>query len=195
MLPELAALDSMPVLAGERVTLRELTAEDAPQLHAVFSDPVAMRYWSDPPHTALLQTEELIASINRDFEDRSVLQWGIMRNEDGRVLGTVTLLTAREQPRAEIGYILGSAHWRQGLGGEAQRLAIDFAFGELNLHRLEADTHPRNVASIRSLERLGFRIEGLQRERWLVAGERSDSLLMGLLASEWRAPLSRGRAR
>ena len=113
------------------------------------------------------------------------------------LLGTVTLLPAREQPRAEIGYILGSEHWRQGLGGEAQRLAIDFAFGELDLHRLEADTHPRNVASIRSLERLGFRIEGLQRERWLVAGERSDSLLMGLLATEWRGGrrLQRGRAR
>jgi RimJ/RimL family protein N-acetyltransferase len=39
---------------------------------------------------------------------------------------------------------------------------------------------------VHSLERLGFRIEGLLRERWLVSGERSDSLMLGLLASEWR---------
>ena len=193
MRPELVSLDSLPALRGRRVTLRAIEQGDAPQLHAVFSDPVSMRHWSDPPHTALAQTEEMIASINRGFEDRSVLQWGIARNDDGRVLGTVTLLTAREQPRAELGYILGSEHWGQGLGGEAQRLAVDFAFSELNLHRLEADTDPRNLASVRSLERLGFRIEGLQRERWLVAGERSDSLMMGLLASEWRATQPRSR--
>ena len=176
----------MPVLSGERVTLRGLSFDDAPQLFAVFSDPVAMRYWSDPPQTALVQTEEMIARVHKGFEDRSALQWGITRNEDGLVLGTVTLATAKEQPRAELGYILASAHWRQGFGGEAQRLALEFAFDELHLHRVEADTHPQNVASVHSLERLGFRIEGLLRERWLVSGERSDSLMLGLLASEWR---------
>jgi len=187
MLPELAALESMPDLPGDRVTLRGIRYEDAPQLHAVFSDPAAMRYWSAPAHTALVQTEEMIAQIHRGFEDRSLLQWGIARNEDGRLLGTATLITAGDQPRAELGYILGSAHWRQGLGGEAQRLVIGFAFDELRLHRLDADVDQRNVASVCSLERLGFRIEGLQRERWLVAGERSDSVMLGLLASEWAA--------
>ena len=144
-----------------------------------------MRYWSEPPHPSRERTAELIGEVLEGSGDRLYLQWGISRNDDGRLIGTVTLVPERDQPRAEIGYILGSEHWRQGYGGEAQALAIDYAFGTLGLHRVEADTHPQNVASVRSLERLGFRIEGLQRERWLVAGERSDSLLLGLLASEW----------
>ena len=64
---------------------------------------------------------------------------------------------------------------------------MDFAFRDLHLHRLEGDTDPRNVAAVRSLERLGFRIEGLQRERWIVGGERTDSVVLGLLAHEWEA--------
>jgi RimJ/RimL family protein N-acetyltransferase len=53
-----------------------------------------------------------------------------------------------------------------GAGSPARRRrAIDFAFEDLGLHRLEADTHPDNAASLRSLERLGFRREGLLRER------------------------------
>jgi hypothetical protein len=50
------------------------------------------------------------------------------------------------------------------------------------------DIDPRNVPSARILERLGFVKEGYLRERWIVAGEKSDTALFGLLRSEWRAP-------
>jgi len=56
----------------------------------------------------------------------------------------------------------------------------------MQLHRLEADIDPRNAASAKTLERLGFRREGLMRERWIVEGVVSDSAVYGLLASEWR---------
>jgi ribosomal-protein-alanine N-acetyltransferase len=57
----------------------------------------------------------------------------------------------------------------------------------MDLRRLEADTDPRNAPSIRALERLGFVREGLLRERWVVAGEVSDSALLGLLRRDWDA--------
>jgi ribosomal-protein-alanine N-acetyltransferase len=84
------------------------------------------------------------------------------------------------------GYILGSEHWGRGYANEAQRRLTEFDFGELALHRVEADTHPDNTASLRSLERLGFQREGVLRERWIVAGEVSDSVVLGLLARDWR---------
>jgi len=176
----------MPVLETERLRLRALELADADALHGVFSDPEVMRYWSDPPHTDRAQTEAMIERILSAFERREILQWGIEHKEVGRLLGTVTLIADGSQPRAELGYILGREHWGRGFAGEAQRRAIDFAFEDLGLHRLEADTHPDNAASLRSLERLGFRREGLLRERWIVAGDVSDSAILGLLASEWR---------
>ena len=69
---------------------------------------------------------------------------------------------------------------------EALVALLAFGFGELGLNRVEADIDPRNRASARSLERLGFRQEGHLRERWIVGSEVSDSALYGLLASDWR---------
>ena len=184
MHPPLAALDRLPTLPTARTLLRALTHADAEQLFEVFSDPETMRYWSSEPHRDPRQTAAMVAAIEQGFERRTVLQWGIESADHGHLLGTVTLLPAGEQPRAELGVILGRAHWGLGLAGEAQRAVIGFAFGELGLHRLEADAHPDNRASLHSLERLGFRREGLLRERWLVAGEFSDSVILGLLATD-----------
>lgn len=183
-------LERLPNLATERTTLRSLRLNDASELHPILADPETMRYWSSPPHEDVARTREMIVSIQQGFDARTVLQWGIERTEDIRLLGTVTLMPEPEQPRAELGFILGREHWGEGYAGEAQSAVVDFGFGELGLHRLEADTHPGNEGSSRSLERLGFKREGLLRERWVVGGEFSDSVIWGLLANEWRA--SRG---
>ena len=75
---------------------------------------------------------------------------------------------------------------------EALVAVVDYAFGPLGLRRLEADTDPRNEASNRALERLGFVREGVLRERWRVADEISDTFLFGLLAREWHARRASG---
>jgi len=62
---------------------------------------------------------------------------------------------------------------------------VTYAFNDLDLNRIEADVDPRNVASARSLVRMGFRKEGHLRERWIVSGEVSDSDLYGLLRIDW----------
>ena len=62
---------------------------------------------------------------------------------------------------------------------------IAHAFDTLGLHRLEADTDPRNERCLKLLTRLGFREEGRLRERWHVGGEVQDSVLLGLLREEW----------
>lgn len=134
------------------------------------------------------QAGEKIASIMQHYEAGDLLQLGIERREDARLIGTCTLHQMHKQNRrAELGYVLGSAWWGQGYMHEALVAFVDHAFGALNLHRLEADIDPRNANSAKSLERLGFQREGYLRERWIVAGEVSDSAVYGLLASEWQA--------
>ncbi len=63
---------------------------------------------------------------------------------------------------------------------------INHAFGPMKLNRIEADIHPDNLASAKSLDRMGFRQEGLLRERWIVGDEVSDTAFYGLLASDWK---------
>ncbi len=69
---------------------------------------------------------------------------------------------------------------------EALRTLVDHAFTTLDLNRLEADIDPRNLASAKTLERLGFQQEGLLRERWIVGDEISDTAFDGLLRREWK---------
>ena len=80
---------------------------------------------------------------------------------------------------------MGRAHWGKGYMNEALNGLVSHAFEVMNLRRLEADVDPRNGASVRTLERLGFEREGFLRERWYVNGEIQDALFYGLLRREW----------
>lgn len=73
---------------------------------------------------------------------------------------------------------------------EALTALINFGFEELDLNRIEADIDPRNEASLRSVERLGFIHEGHLRARWIVDAEISDSSIYGLLRRDWFAKKS-----
>jgi RimJ/RimL family protein N-acetyltransferase len=90
-----------------------------------------------------------------------------------------------ENRHAEVGFALARRAWGRGLMKEGLNQAIALSFGPLGLRRLEADVDPRNEASLRLLESLGFRREGLMRERWNTGGELQDGVLLGLLAREW----------
>lgn len=180
---------AFPVLTTERLVLREVVDRDAEAVFEMESDPVAMRYWSRPP---MLDISEARASVERAllfFPARVGLRWSICRPADDWMLGHLSLFNFSEQSdRADIGYGLARRHWGQGFMHEALTAVVDFAFGPLGLRRLEADIDPRNLASVRALERLGFEREGLLRERWQVGDEISDTVFMGLLAREWRSP-------
>ncbi len=178
--------DRLPTLRADRVLLRWLIAEDVPALFEIFSDPQVMRYWSSPPLEDQAAAAELLEEIGQYFRSRTLFQWGVALGRGSEVIGTCTLAHLDVQNRrAELGFALGSAHWGHGYMSEALRRLVDFAFGELHLHRLEADVDPRNAASIRMMERLGFEREGYLRQRWIVGDEISDSVFYGLLREDW----------
>ncbi len=180
--------EKFPTLTTERLVLREVRDHDADAVFEMESDPVAMRYWSRLPMTRADEAREAVARAMTFFPERTGLRWSITRPVDDRMIGHATLFNFSEQNRrAELGYGLIRLQWGKGYMHEALTAVLDQAFGALTLRRLEADIDPRNAASLRALERLGFTREGLLRERWQVGEEISDSVLMGLLASEWSA--------
>ena len=179
--------DSLPTLDGPRVALRWLTEADAGALFAIFSHPTVMRFWSTPPMADVAQAGKLVADIQEGFRSQRLFQWGVSRREDGRIIGTCTLFAINaSQGRAEVGYALGHEYWGQGFMKEALTALVDYSFRKLALRRLEADIDPRNVGSLHAVERIGFRREGLLRERWKVNGELQDSVVLGLLSHEWQ---------
>lgn len=182
-------MDFAPLpLLTPRLRLRPVAAADAADLYAIFSDPQTLRYWSSPPWVSMDQAYLSIARDEAALAAGEAIRLGLERLSDGRVIGVCSLFSLSPQNRrAEIGYALARDAWGQGWMDEALRALVAHAFGPLGLHRLEADIDPRNAASARALQRLGFREEGRLRERWIVAGEVSDSGLWGLLARDWAA--------
>lgn len=178
----------LPILDTPRLRLRLPVGADVPALFAIFNDPETMRYWTTPAMGDLAEAEALLRDIRRHAEAGTLFQWGLARREDDLLIGTCTLFRIEnEHRRCELGYILRRDHWGRGLAHEALTAVVNHAFGTLRLHRLEADIDPRNAASVRSVERLGFTLEGHLRERYFVAGEIQDSLIYGLLAPTWRS--------
>jgi [ribosomal protein S5]-alanine N-acetyltransferase len=179
--------DVFPLLETPRLLLRAVADRDAAAVFEMESDPVAMRYWSRPPMRDIAEATASVERAKSFFGARMGLRWSICLAAEDWMLGHASLFNfAEPSDRADIGYGLARRHWGHGYMHEALTAIVDYAFGPLGLRRLEADVDPRNGASLRSLERLGFVREGLLRERWRVGDEISDTAFLGLLAREWR---------
>jgi aminoglycoside 6'-N-acetyltransferase len=92
---------------------------------------------------------------------------------------------ADEPRQAEIGFTLACEHQGRGLAAEAVRRVLDFAFGELGLHRVAAITDARNAAAASLLERIGMRREGHFLQSVWYKGAWGDEFRFAILRSEW----------
>ena len=171
--------------------LRELTDADAPALFAIHGDRAAMRYFGADALTKPEQAGELIGKFAawRKAPNPGV-RWAIERKSDGALLGTCGVFAwNRDWHKCATGYELAASAWGQGFMREALASAFAWAFATMDLNRIEAQVHPDNAPSLKLLERLGFRAEGLLREvgRW--NGQFHDLVQLGLLRRDWAASL------
>ena len=170
----------------DRLTIRFLDEADLPGLFAIYSHAEVMRYWNYAPWTELEQAQQMLNDTLEAYQDGSGLRLGIERKSDKVLVGVCSLFQFHATSRrAEIGYLLGRPYWGSGYMHEAMQALLGFAFNSMQLNRLEADIDPRNLASAKTLERLGFKLEGVLRERWIVGDEITDTGLYGLLRREW----------
>jgi ribosomal-protein-alanine N-acetyltransferase len=157
-----------PTLVTKRLRLRQFEARDLQGLYACFGDWEAMRYWNFPACKSEAETEPKLKYLAKTTSPYDYLAWAVADKRSDRCIGMVNYhhSEARNQ-RLEIGYILAPALQGRGLMAEAVAALIAYCFDELAVHRIEVLIHPDNVASIRLVERLGFRCEGGPlRDRW-----------------------------
>lgn len=174
--------DTELCLNGARVQLRPMRASDAEQWLGIMADPEVMRYWHHGPWQTLAEAEVALLADRAAYLAGRSLKLGIYPQGSDLLLGMCQFFSIdAESRRGEIGYCLASGAQGQGYMREALELFVEYLAIGLGMRRLEAEIDPRNHASARTLERMGFEREGLLRERWCIAGEVSDSALYGLL--------------
>lgn len=177
-------LTEFPLLATERLQMRELNARDATALFAMRSNERIMAHIGRPRHTTLEETMKLIQVIAQDRIDNTGITWAITLKGSGELIGTIGYYRLKkEHYRGEIGYMLSPDHWGRGLMGEALEAAVACGFARFGFHSIEAVTDPRNTASNKLLERHGFVREGLFRENYYWNGEFLDSAVYSRLRS------------
>ena len=167
-------------LQTPRLRLRRARMDDLADIHAVLSDPLAMRYWSTLPHQTLAQSEDwLRAMVAADpaLSDDFVIEF------EGRVIGKAGCWR-----RPDIGYVLHSSHWRKGLGREALQAVISHLFAaHVGPQALRADVDPRNQASLGLLASLGFVETHRASRTWHIGDEWCDSVYLALPRDAWPA--------
>ena len=171
----------------DRLVLRRARLGDLSALHAILSDPAAMRYWSTSPHRSPAETrdwlESMIAAPPEGSDDYVV-------EHEGRVIGKAGCWRL-----PEIGYILHPDYWGLGLAREALAAIIPLLFDRFPIPAITADVDPRNAASLALLRRLGFVQTGRAERTWLVGEEYCDSIYLALARPDASAPEGGGNRR
>ncbi|MDX3536456.1 GNAT family protein [Streptomyces sp. MB09-01] len=180
------------MIEGELVALRALRAEDAEHHLRWRNDPEVVRWASaGDPCFGPVTREALGLFFERMLmlSPRESAVFTVESLPDRRVIGTADYRDLDPWAGvATLGITIGEREfWGQGHGSEAMRLLVDHLFGTFPLTRLQLDTWSGNERAVRAFTRLGFREEGRRRAAVLLAGERYDEVLFGMLREEWRA--------
>ena len=177
----------LPVLTGTQVQLRELRTSDAASLFTLLTTEEVSRFISPPP-TSVDGFEKFIAWTHRQRRAGTYACFAVTVKGFDTAIGIFQL---RElEPgfgTAEWGFAIGSAYWGTGVFQEGAELMVDFAFGEVGVHRLEARAAVRNGRGNGALRKIGAIQEGLLRKSFYKNGEYHDQALWTILDEDWKA--------
>jgi len=177
----------LPLLAGKRVTLRELRISDAASLFAMLTTEEVARFISPPPST-VDGFERFIAWTMRQRAAGAYACYAVTLHGFDTAIG---IFQVREtEPgftTAEWGFAIGSPFWGTGVFEESANLVLEFVFDTLSVHRLEARAAVINGRGNGALLKIGAVNEGVLRKSFLRNGRYLDQVLYTIVDDDWRA--------
>ncbi|GIK87540.1 MAG: GNAT family N-acetyltransferase [Burkholderiales bacterium] len=175
--------------AGARVLLRAPVAADAAAfLRSVAASRRLHRPWVAPPATPA-QFRAWIGRVSAAADAQRHASFLAVRADDGSLVGVFNFseIVRGAFQSAYLGYYALAPNAGRGYMTEAFALALDAAFRDLRLHRVEANVQPGNARSIALVERLGFAREGYSPRYVKVGGRWRDHARFAMLADDWPA--------
>ncbi|MFZ5859057.1 MAG: GNAT family N-acetyltransferase [Chloroflexota bacterium] len=174
-------------LVTSRLTLRDFRENDFALFRELESHPKTYRFESTRPDNESTQTYLELARADALQTPRVRYCFAATIHPDDEVRGRVTLTLVNESIREwEIGWTIHPDLWGQGFATEAAHRLLEFAFLELDAHRVVAFSHAQNAASLRVMGKLGMQREGLLRETRQWQGGWADEVVFSILEREWR---------
>ncbi|GIP29904.1 alanine acetyltransferase [Paenibacillus sp. J23TS9] len=149
----------LPMLEGERLSLKQIEKKDAPSVIAILSDPLVMKYVTQGTFFSFSRSRRVAAELLNTRRPDS-MHYGIWLPETESPVGVVSLQNLRlERREAMIGYMVDHRFWHRGLATEALGILLRYAFNELHLERIEGRCHAVNSASEHVMQKNGMVLE------------------------------------
>ena len=172
----------------DRLILKVLRPEAAKKVLCFYLDNKELfeKYEASRPdnfYTVKYQTSVLLCEYNLTVQLSAVRFYVFLKDDPDRIIGTICFrdITRSIYDSCEVGYKFDERFWHHGSATEALIEGIDIMFGDLGLHRITACVMPGNTPSIRLLESLYFKCEGLLRQNARIQGEWADHYLYSLI--------------
>ena len=187
--------DSLPVLVGAHVALREMRMSDAASLFALLTTDEVARF-SSPPPSSVEGFERFIQWAARQRAVGSYVCFAVTLAESDAAIGIFQLRsTEPDFGTAEWGFAIGSPFWGTGVFQEGAELVMEFAFDTVGVHRLDARAALRNARGNGALKKIGAKQEGILRKSFQRNGEYLDQALWTVLDEDWRMKVIWGGSR
>ncbi|MGI6120025.1 MAG: GNAT family N-acetyltransferase [Desulfosporosinus sp.] len=173
------------MLKGQKISIRPIEEDDIDTMYQWYNDQ-EVNLWSSGawPLNTLQSKEQLAVKFLDSSPD--TYRYAILA-ENEQLIGTIGF-TEINTPAQSVRLFLvigNKTYWGKGYGTDALITFSRFLFSQWNFHRISLDTWDRNVRAIKVYEKVGFKIEGRQREARFVLGNYHDAILMGLLREEF----------
>ncbi len=174
------------MIEGKKVRIRAIEKTDIDEIMNWINDPEVMQNLFMRYPVSRYQEEKWIEKALDDSNPQNKVF--ALQTKDGVYLGGIGLHAINwENGNAEVGIVIGKKeHWDKGYGTDAMMTILNFAFNQMNLHRIYLRVYEYNARGIRSYEKCGFKKEGVLRDDRYTNGEFHHTVMMGILKEEFK---------
>lgn len=174
------------LLETTRLYLRQITQYDADDMFEYLSNYKVTRNLGREPFNNIRELYEIISNLEYNYNYTKGMRWGIVHKDSNKLIGTIGYDSLDiKNRRAEIGYDLNPHYWNQGFTTEAISKVIKFGFEKLDINRISAVVLLENEASLKLLEKSGFKKEGILRDYVIQDDYPKDVEVLSLLKREY----------
>lgn len=174
------------MIEGKKIRIRAIEKTDIDEIMKWINDPEVMKNLLMRYPVSRFQEEKWIENaLSSDNPRNKVFA---LETHDGIYLGGIGLHAIDwENRNAEAGIVIGKKeYWNKGYGTDAMITLLEFAFNQMNMHRVYLRVFGYNLRGVKSYEKCGFKKEGVLRKDRYQNGEYHDTIIMGILRDEFQ---------
>jgi len=178
------------ILKSKRLILKTLDGNSAAEVLAYYQrNKEFLSQWEPnkkEEYYTLDYQIKLLKDQQKKMKNGTLFRLWIYKKSNNQLIGSIAFnnIIRGSFQSCHLGYKLDKDEINQGYMTEAIKTAVDYAFKELKLHRIEANIMPKNKASLKVVEKLGFINEGISKKYLKINGSWEDHIHMVLLIEE-----------